>query len=159
MDGGHAHLSLWKPKRATNWVLPRYLPGESQIKHRPSHQPCPSISVLSSRITSSPVRFHATPPNSTTPQNHIPVPPLLSGQDSRPVRSRRRRKGATKAKTSTKKPKKPKRVIEYIQVPKHWFSDPLNHAMKTAVRPPTKLTTAGRSCRSTSGCRRIILWI
>lgn len=31
-------------------------------------------------------------------------------------------------------------MIEYIKVPKHWFSDPLNHAMKTAVRPPTKRT-------------------
>jgi hypothetical protein len=36
--------------------------------------------------------------------------------------------------------KKARRVIEYIKVPKHWFSDPLNHAMKTAVRPPTKRT-------------------
>ena len=29
--GGVAHLSLWKPKRATNWVIPRFEPGESQI--------------------------------------------------------------------------------------------------------------------------------
>jgi hypothetical protein len=25
-------------------------------------------------------------------------------------------------------------------VPKHWFADPLNHALKTVVRPPTKLS-------------------
>ena len=30
--------------------------------------------------------------------------------------------------------KKKKRKIEYIQVPKHWFSDPLNHTMKVVVR-------------------------
>ena len=33
-----------------------------------------------------------------------------------------------------------KREIEYISVPKHWFTDPLLHAMKTVVRPPTKMT-------------------
>ena len=30
--------------------------------------------------------------------------------------------------------------IEYIKVPKHWFTEPLNQAMKTAVRPPTART-------------------
>lgn len=30
--------------------------------------------------------------------------------------------------------------MEYIRVPKHWFSQPLLHAMQVAVRPPTKLT-------------------
>ena len=32
------------------------------------------------------------------------------------------------------------RIIEYISVPKHWFVEPLHHAMKTVVRPPTKKT-------------------
>lgn len=31
-------------------------------------------------------------------------------------------------------------AIEYIRVPKHWFSQPLHHAMKTVVRPPTART-------------------
>ena len=39
MDGGVAHLSLWKPKRATNWVIPRFEPGKSQISTRTSHHP------------------------------------------------------------------------------------------------------------------------
>ena len=37
--GGVAHLSLWKPKRATNWVIPRFEPGESQILTHASHHP------------------------------------------------------------------------------------------------------------------------
>ena len=43
---------------------------------------------------------------------------------------KKKKKGATRV----------ERVIEYITVPKHWSADPLKHAMKTAVRPPTKLT-------------------
>ena len=33
------------------------------------------------------------------------------------------------------------KIIEYIKVPKHWFSDPLLHAMKTVMRPPTAVTS------------------
>ena len=32
------------------------------------------------------------------------------------------------------------RKIEYIKVPRHWFSEPMSHAMKTVVRPPTART-------------------
>jgi hypothetical protein len=34
----------------------------------------------------------------------------------------------------------PARVIKYVKVPLHWFTEPLYHSMKTVVRPPTKLT-------------------
>eukprot|EP00966_Prymnesium_polylepis_P227206 5257558-Prymnesium_polylepis.1 len=63
------------------------------------------------------------------------LPPPPPDQDSRPSPTRRARKGAGRPK-ATKKKAEPK--IEYISVPKHWFSEPLNHSMKTAVRPPTK---------------------
>jgi len=33
-----------------------------------------------------------------------------------------------------------RRKVEYILVPKAWFSDPVDHAMKTVVRPPTART-------------------
>lgn len=46
------------------------------------------------------------------------------------------RRGASKPKTS--RPAKP--PIEYISLPKHWFSKPLLQAMATTVRPPTKST-------------------
>ena len=58
----------------------------------------------------------------------------------RPSRPRRAKKAAVPGKSTKEKKKKQERKIEYILVPKHWFQDPLNHAMKTAVRPPTKLT-------------------
>lgn len=32
------------------------------------------------------------------------------------------------------------RKIEYISVPKHWFTEPLEHTMRTLVRPPTSRT-------------------
>lgn len=34
----------------------------------------------------------------------------------------------------------PPRKIEYIRVPKHWFSDVLEHSMTTVIRPPTART-------------------
>ena len=43
-------------------------------------------------------------------------------------------KGVQKRKT------KPARVIEYISVPKHWFTDVVNTKMKQCVRPPTSKT-------------------
>ena len=69
-------------------------------------------------------------------KKHAACPPL-SDQASSSTRPRCARKRARKAGASSRKPK---RVIEYIKVPKHWFSDPLNHKFKTAVRPPTKGT-------------------
>ena len=55
-------------------------------------------------------------------------PDALSSEKRKPKR-RQRKQGATIS--------KPKRKIEYIKVPKHWFSDPVLHKMKTVVRPPT----------------------
>lgn len=52
-------------------------------------------------------------------------------------KKKRRPRNATKG---AKKSKPPARKIEYISVPKHWFSDPLQHKIKTVVRPPTALT-------------------
>ena len=48
---------------------------------------------------------------------------------------KKKKSGGRLKKTAT-----PARIIEYISVPIHWFSDPLNRSMKTVVRPPTKLT-------------------
>ena len=54
--------------------------------------------------------------------------------------------GTKKSKARGRKPggkprlANPPRLIEYIQVPKHWFSDPLIHSMAALVRPPTKNT-------------------
>ena len=55
--------------------------------------------------------------------------------------NRKRRVGASEKNAKrSKKGNAPLRVVEYISVPKHWFSDPLNHSMTTSVRPPTRLT-------------------
>lgn len=63
--------------------------------------------------------------------------PLPPDQTSRPTPARRARKGAGRPKATKTKAE---RKIEYISVPKHWFAEPLNHSMKTTVRPPTKKT-------------------
>ena len=64
-----------------------------------------------------------------------PTPP--PGQIAPQTRKRTAgKRGGARKQTSGKK----ERPIEYIQVPKHWFADPLNHALKTVVRPPTKLS-------------------
>ena len=58
------------------------------------------------------------------------------GQNASSTGPRKKKKsGGRRQKTA-----KPARIIEYISVPIHWFSDPLNQIMKTVVRPPTKLT-------------------
>ena len=61
---------------------------------------------------------------------------------SKPRRKYRKRRSRVSKKTAKENTKDtlPPVVIEYISVPKHWFTDPLNHAMTTSVRPPTKLT-------------------
>ena len=46
-------------------------------------------------------------------------------------------KRVAKPRKGSKKSAKP---IEYITVPKHWFLEPMHHAMTTVVRPPTKGT-------------------
>ena len=63
-----------------------------------------------------------------------------SGQDSRPSRPSRPPKTSKRGGSRKKGPVKKTRTIEYIKVPKHWFSEPLHHAMRTVVRPPTKKT-------------------
>jgi hypothetical protein len=60
-----------------------------------------------------------------------------SDQPPSPSPTRTARKGAGRGKGKSKKKEPP---IEYIKVPKKWFSNPLNHAMTTVVRPPTKMT-------------------
>ena len=55
--------------------------------------------------------------------------------DSRPSPPRKARKAAVK---DPVKKKKKGREIEYISVPKHWFSEPLHQKMRTVIRPPTK---------------------
>ena len=68
-----------------------------------------------------------------------PLPP--TGQVSKPKRARKSAAKGTRGRRSNKKKiVVPAREIEYIQVPKHWFMDPLHHGMKTVVRPPTKST-------------------
>ena len=82
----------------------------------------------------------------TPTPSHPPVqalPPFMSaGPESAPTR--RAKKGSKKGRAGCQKKKraskKPARKIEYILLPKHWFSEPMVHAMKTAVRPPTRLT-------------------
>ena len=69
-----------------------------------------------------------------SPFECAPTPP---DHDSRPSRPAKARKKAGRRKEIKKKKA---REIEYIRVPKHWFSDPLHHHMKTVVRPPTKRT-------------------
>jgi hypothetical protein len=60
----------------------------------------------------------------------------LADQDLRPAKKKKARKQrGTRTKATA-----PARTIEYIRVPKHWFSEPLHHHMKTAVRPPTART-------------------
>ena len=39
MEGGFLHLSQWKPKRTTNWVVPRFDPGAHQIYSTESYHP------------------------------------------------------------------------------------------------------------------------
>ena len=68
-----------------------------------------------------------------------PPPPPPPGPDSRPARRPKARKSGGSVKKAAKKARPP-RQIEYISVPKHWFSEPLHHSMKTTVRPPTKKT-------------------
>ena len=69
------------------------------------------------------------------------TPPPLTPR-SCPAEASEPRKRKPKQKKDKKKraAPRPARKIEYIKVPKHWFSDPLNHALKTAVRPPTART-------------------
>ena len=55
-------------------------------------------------------------------------------------KKRRKRKGRAEKTKKAKKVPRPRRKTEYISVPKHWFTDPLNHSMKTSVRPPTART-------------------
>lgn len=71
-----------------------------------------------------------------------PFPPAFgAGQDSRPSgKKSSRKKGAGKKASKGRPTTKKTRKIEYISVPKHWFSDPLQHTMRTLVRPPTALT-------------------
>lgn len=59
-------------------------------------------------------------------------------------RKRKKRKGGKSTTLTARRRKKgalvPARVVEYIQVPKHWYTDVLHAAMSTTVRPPTALT-------------------
>ena len=57
-------------------------------------------------------------------------------------RKRKKRKQSTALTTRRggRSPPLPPRVVEYIKVPKHWFTDPLQSAMSTTVRPPTAMT-------------------
>ena len=137
MDGGFLHLSQWKPVRATNWVVPRFSPGESPMHAAKSHQQYPSIAVLELRREST-VDFSASPANVTrTPITIMPACDQ-SDQSASPSRPRKARKAGGSAKKIRKKATRP---IEYIQVPKHWFSHPLHQSMKTVVRPPTKVSS------------------
>ena len=144
MVGGFLHLSQWKPTRTTNWVTPRFEPGASRIKHAPKNHSCPSR-----YIPEYPHFWLVSLRKNLHTLCHRPNDRLNAqtptGQDSHPYRPRRARKGAPSAKPKAKKKAKTKatkktREVEYIQVPKHWFSNPVNHAMKTIVRPPTKLS-------------------
>lgn len=67
------------------------------------------------------------------------IPPSRTEQDTRPPRRKPRSKRSTALTVMTKRKKVPKK-IEYITIPKHWFTDPLTHSMKTVVRPPTART-------------------
>lgn len=79
-------------------------------------------------------------------QAHSPTPlfgdlsaPFLPPPDSTPAKPRKpRKKACSISKKSKKKSTRKKRVIEYIQVPKHWSTEPIDQAMTTVVRPPTK---------------------
>ena len=101
-----------------------------------SHQQYPSIAVLELRREST-VDFSASPANVT--RTLITILPACdqSDQSASPSRPRKARKAEGSAKKIRKKATRP---IEYIQVPKHWFSDPLHQSMKTVVRPPTKVS-------------------
>ena len=72
----------------------------------------------------------------------MPPPPFpWAVQNNRPTARRSTPRSGNPRKTTKKGvTKKPVRVIEYIKVPKHWFTDQLNHSMKTVVRPPTART-------------------
>ena len=62
-------------------------------------------------------------------------------QDAGPSRPRKRQTHSKQRKRAAiKKSRKVERVIEYIKVPKQWFSNLVNQSMKTVVRPPTKKT-------------------
>ncbi|KAL1515340.1 hypothetical protein AB1Y20_001971 [Prymnesium parvum] len=55
--------------------------------------------------------------------------------DQTASQSSRRRKVAKRGRTRTTGTE-----VEMIALPKHWFSEPLRHSMKTVVRPPTART-------------------
>jgi hypothetical protein len=63
-----------------------------------------------------------------------------SDQDSTPTKTPKTRKARKGAKKGRKPSTKAAQVIEYISVPKHWFTKLLHHKIKTAIRPLTKST-------------------
>ena len=49
------------------------------------------------------------------------------------------------------------RVIEFVRVPRHWFSDPLRSAMPTTVRPPIAVTRRKQQTIETKAPEEIFL--
>ena len=68
----------------------------------------------------------------------LPTPPLRRCFSENWGGTRRKKRVSNKKGGNS--PPAPDPVIEYVMVPKHWFSDPLHQAMAALVRPPTKNT-------------------
>lgn len=66
---------------------------------------------------------------------------LAAGPDPKESNTRtKKRKARSNAVVPLKKRACAPQRIEYVRLPKHWFTDPVLHALRTPVRPPTMKT-------------------
>ena len=137
MEGSNAHLSQWKSRRVhksgyiqdTCPVSGGFAPRYSLTHFHPNIYQIPPQTRWSVCTRSFPLCY----PPAIRCESPTPPPGQIAPQTRKRTAGKR---GGARKQTSGKK----ERPIEYIQVPKHWFADPLNHALKTVVRPPTKLS-------------------
>ena len=81
MDVSRSHLSQWRSRRATDWVIPRFEPGARAIlfEQSPLRDPCSHAPNLARART---VRFCAAPSHPPTPSSDG-SPPVSLGSSNR----------------------------------------------------------------------------